>query len=207
LSLLQQDWLTRGREGEWGFGQQKVVQASVQSKGLSSLLLQTAYRAIYLGLVSSLCDSALDTMSNPNEFKRRPLKHCGAEQLIRHMVSYSAIMIGSIAQILISVRKMDFFFESDVLFTFLSCWESATPDVLISTALDTQSCSGWMQKITALVFNLVHIIVADVRRALWWQECAARARAELAAQQRRADRERLLALQRCAVTLAYYGWL
>lgn len=49
--FTDQDWLTRRREDEWGFGQQKLVQASVQQKGLSSAILQAAYRAIFVGLV------------------------------------------------------------------------------------------------------------------------------------------------------------
>ncbi|KAK9917928.1 hypothetical protein WJX75_009699 [Coccomyxa subellipsoidea] len=97
---LPQDWLERGRDEDWSFGQQKLVQDS-QSKGLSSHLLHAAFKAVYLGL-----------------------------------------------------------------------------------------------RLAHLAVQLANHLVADVKRALWWQERTVRAREEVAARKRRAEQQRVQSLRR-----------
>ncbi|CAL8464972.1 g4507 [Coccomyxa elongata] len=98
---LPQDWLERGREEEWSFGEQKLVQATSQSKGRASTLMHAAFRTLYLAL-----------------------------------------------------------------------------------------------RLAKLVVQVVHSIIVDAKRALWWQERTARARAEAAAQKRLAEQQRLQAQSR-----------
>lgn len=98
---LPQDWLERGREEEWSFGEQKLVQATSQSKGRASSLMHAAFKTLYLTL-----------------------------------------------------------------------------------------------RLAKLVVQLAQNIIVDAKRALWWQERTARARAEAALQKRLAEQQRLSAQSR-----------
>ena len=57
-----------------------------------------------------------------------------------------------------------------------------------------------LQRLAKLVVQLAHNIIVDAKRALWWQERTARARAEAAARKRLAEQQRLQAQSRCAAT-------
>lgn len=48
--------MERRREEEWSFGEQKLVQTTSQTKGLTSQLVHAAFKALYLGLVRVLQD-------------------------------------------------------------------------------------------------------------------------------------------------------
>ena len=66
-------------------------------------------------------------------------------------------------------------------------------------ASDGAGCVRAVQRMTALAVRLAKSLVADMRRALWWQERQARVqhRAVLAAQAAEQERQLAAARQRC----------
>ena len=62
----------------------------------------------------------------------------------------------------------------------------------------------WLQRLTALAVHLAMRVVADMKRALWWQERQARAQQliQLAATKARREQEAADAQKRCTPALA-----